>query len=476
MPRRLPAPLSRELIPLFHQAMSVASVLLLFLLICVFATALALAEASERKRVALWCALGFLCACAKVWAFQQTPQWWDVSSDSRQYQLHAQALALHWQGVPVDAVAHKLHGFLATWSSQHGQVWTPDSAIAYTSVLGTYEWLYAATLGGWRLVTNDWLFWGICFNAAMAAIFPVAAYSIARDLGASTRVAAAAALLSLVDPSSGVHASWLLKDTMSGFFAVTAVWAVFRTLRAPSTLAISILTLSASGLASVRFVGYVALVLAIVIVVMTLFKRLPQRSVKHLCSAVLASLVLLGAMYSAPQPVTVASIISAAIQPMQAGKVTLHASEDQNAADLTVVEWRKRLREAPLEAIVTSAARTLFAPFPWVAFTHGVSGTNSIELYYPGMVLWMLCLPGIFIGFLASLRSRSPESLFLACMLLALLGAYTVFMGEWSTRQRVFMLPVFFGYAAIGWHAFYARSRAWIAPGPSKKPFSSLEP
>lgn len=456
--------------------MSVVSVLFIFLLTGVGATAVALAAASDRKRVALWCALGFLCACAKVWVFQQTPQWWDVSSDSRQYQLHAQALALHWQGLPVDALAYRLHGFLAHWSSQHGPVWTPDSAIAYTSVLGTYEWLYAATLGGWRLATNDWLFWGLCFNAAMAAIFPAAAYGIARDLGASTRVATTAALLSLVDPSSGLHASWLLKDTMSGFFAVTAVWAALRTLREPGASACAILMLSASGLAAVRFVSYVALVLAIVIVFTTMFKRLSQRSVRHLCSAVLASLVLLGVMYSAPQPVTLASIISAATQPVQAGKATLHASEDQEASDLTVVEWRKRLREAPLEAIVTSAARTLFAPYPWVALTHGLSGTNGIELYYPGMVLWVVCLPGIFIGFFASLRSRSPESLFLACMLLALLGAYTVFMGEWSTRQRVFMLPVFFGYAAIGWHAFYARSRAWIAPGPSQKPFKPREP
>jgi hypothetical protein len=49
--------------------------------------------------------------------------------------------------------------------------------------------------------------------------------------------------------------------------------------------------------------------------------------------------------------------------------------------------------------------------------------------------------------------------------MLALLGvlwcAYTIFLGEWSTRQRVFMMPVFFAFAALGFDSLMrSRSRA----------------
>lgn len=446
------------------------------LLMSVVMTAVALSAQKDRRPAALWCLSGFLAACLKVWLIQQTPQWLDVSPDSRLYQLHAQALALHWQGEPVDALSYKLHGFLASWASGRGLAWDPDMTIAYSGVLGTHEWLYAALLGGWQLITDDWIVWATYSNAALAAMFPAAAYGIARCLGASPKVASVAAVLALVDPSSGVNASWLLKDTLAGFLAVTAIWGVLRTLQAPDESAPLVLLTAAAGLACVRFAGFAALLLAVVVISMTLFGRIWRQSLKHLGICVLASLVLFSVLYSSPQPLTLRSLVIATALPLEAQEATLNADEGQRASDSTVMDWQTRWREDPLMAIVTSVARTLFAPYPWVALTHGLSGTNSIELYYPGLVLWIACLPGILWGIPTSLRRAPREGLFLACMLLALLGAYTLFLGEWSTRQRVFMLPVFFGYAAVGWHDLYRRSKALVAAYRNKSRSSPTEP
>lgn len=452
------------------------SALFTALLIGVGVTAASLAARADRKTVVAWCLLGLLVSCFKVWLVLQTPQWLDVSPDSRQYQLHAQALALHWQGEPVDAVSHKLHGFLASWASGQDRVWEPQMDLAYTSVLGTHEWLYAATLGGWRLLTDDWFFWATYSNAALAALFPAASYGMARCLGASNRVASAAALITLFDPSASVNASWLLKDTLAGFFAVTAAWGVLRTLRAPDESAPLILFTAAAGLASVRFAGYAALIFGITIVSASLLGRAHRQALMHLSVCVLGSIVLFGALYSSPKPMTFQSLLAATILPMRAQEATLNATEGDREEDAAVADWQARWKENPARATIISAAHTLFAPYPWVAVTHGLSGVNSIELYYPGVILWILCLPGILWGIPLSLRHAPREGLFLACMLCALLGAYTLFLGEWSTRQRVFMLPVFYCYAAMGWHDLYLRSSAFLTSRRGKASFNPTGP
>ncbi len=452
-----------------------ASAFFIALLMGVGITVASVAAREDRKSVAAWCLLGFLVSCFKVWLVLQTPQWLDVSPDSRQYQLHAQALALHWQGEPVDAVTHKLHGFLASWASEHGRIWGPQMDLAYTSVLGTNEWLYAAMLGGWRLLTDDWFFWATYSNAALAASFPAASFGIARCLGASTRVASLAALITLFDPSASVNASWLLKDTLAGFFAVTAAWGVLRTLQTPNESAPLILFTAAAGLASVRFAGYAAFIFGIVIVSTSLIGRVHRQALKHLSVCVLGSIMLVGALYSSPQPMTFQSMLAATILPMKAQEATLNATEGDREEDAAVADWQARWKENPLQATFVSAAHTLFAPYPWVAVTHGLSGVNGIELYYPGAVLWILCLPGILWGIPLSLRRAPREALFLACMLSALLGAYSLFLGEWSTRQRVFMLPVFYCYAAMGWHDLYQRSRVFFSSRPGKASFNSTE-
>jgi hypothetical protein len=134
------------------------------------------------------------------------------------------------------------------------------------------------------------------------------------------------------------------------------------------------------------------------------------------------------------------------------------------AVDDTVVDWYARLSKSPLKALATAASRTLFAPYPWVIITDGLNFRNGIELYYLGVVPWIICLPGIFWAIARAIRNPSFPAAFLGLVLGACLGAYIVFLGEWSTRQRVFMLPVFFALASIGWADLVQRLRFWKVP------------
>jgi hypothetical protein len=55
------------------------------------------------------------------------------------------------------------------------------------------------------------------------------------------------------------------------------------------------------------------------------------------------------------------------------------------------------------------------------------------------------------------LQQRKLGFWLLTLLLAALLAAYyTIWLGEWSTRQRVFILPALFVLAAMGWTQLFA--------------------
>lgn len=423
----------------------------LAILVLVLAIALLLADDAQRKPVTVLYLLGFLSACFKIWLMRQAPQWLDINPDSVTYQLHAQAFALHWQGQTVDAAAYQLAGLLHPSELWRG-IWEPSTVLPYASVFGTFEWVYAAYVGCWRLLTDDWLTWAVYSNAAFAAFFPAASYVIARSLNASGRVAMIAAVIGLVDPSSAVNASWILKDTLACFLALTALWAAIRLMTMPNWSTVSVLIVSAALMATVRFVGFVALVAAVICIMPTLLSPKYRRSLAYLIASVVGAFTFFGGLYVTPKRVDFASLYHALVMPLEAKKQTLVAVPTEAAADESVIAYRERFAANPVLALVTSAARTLFAPYPWVAITHGLDWKTGIELYYPGVLLWTMCLPGIAWGGRIFMQSPNRPFLLLVLMTGALLGAYTIFLGEWSTRQRVFMLPVFFVFAAIGWN------------------------
>ena len=416
-------------------------------------TALVLSAPENRKKICLLVFAGLAAGLLKIWVFQQAPQWHDISPDSVTYDLNAQAFALHWQGKDVPTEEYNLRGLRGI----NKPFWSADEAPPYASVYGTANWLYVGYLGLWYLAVGPNPAWAIYSNAALAAFFPAAAFGIALMLGASRRVAGIAALITLVDPSTGVNASWILKDTLVGFFTASAIWAALSWIRELRVASLVVLTVSLVLLSTSRFVAFIGLLGAMgCLVLLWLHKRKFRSGFGFVVAGILV-IILSAFVCSLPQPPhkTLHVILVNIIQPIKGGMDTLVANQGDYSADHAVLKWISALMDNPFLAIVKSGAHTLFAPYPWVAIHPGLTWSAFSELYHPGMLLWIICLPGIFIELIQEARRRSPGGFFVFLFLGALLVFYTIFYGEWSTRQRVFALPIFFSLAAIGWSSLF---------------------
>lgn len=430
-----------------------------------------LAEPGDRKVSAQFVLAGLFVACLKIWLIQQTPQWLDTPLDAIKYQLNAEALVSHWRGEAVNSQLYRLDGL----SKIFGQdLWSPGAYLPYSSVLGTHEWLYAADLAVWAYITPHWPIWAIYSNAALAALFPAATFGIARGLGSTTRVAALGGTITLVDPSAAVNGAWLLKDTLACWCVVIAIWAALGILRKPRFILVLLLGSALGVLGAVRFLGLMAVLLAILMLLPALLVRRRILTSSSLLAGCLCGLCLFGTLNSLPvrgagsilerPAIALKAILFGQVETLSASR---RADMASSAVDDTVVDWYTRLSNSPLKALATAASRTLFAPYPWVIITEGLNFRSGIELYYLGVVLWIICLPGVFWAIVQALRNPSFPAVFLGLAIGACLGAYIVFFGEWSTRQRVFMLPVFFALAAIGWVDLVQRLGFWKAPAAS---------
>lgn len=214
-----------------------------------------LAPLKERRTVLLLVMLGLVVAASKIWVVQQMPQWHDIKPDAITYDLNAQAFAEHWSGNAASGESHNLRGLLALYAAGvHGPEWVPGDKLTYASVTGSHEWLFTGYIALWYWLGEATQASVILSNALWAAFFPAAAFGIAHSLGASRRVSLAAAGLALLDPSAGVNASWLLKDTLAGFLAMAALWAMLAYVRdgGKARLFIAVLALGGGGWRSIR--------------------------------------------------------------------------------------------------------------------------------------------------------------------------------------------------------------------------------
>lgn len=419
-----------------------------------------LATRNTRRTVLALVLLGLLAATIKIFIFQQAPQWKDINPDSITYNLNAQAFVEHWRGNAVEGQGRNLKGLLALHAAGgHSAEWNPSDRLTYAGVIGSHEWLYPSYIALWYWlseVTQAVVIWS---NALWAAFFPAAAFGIAYSLGASRRVAWAAAGLALLDPSTGVNASWLLKDTLAGFLAMAALWAFMAYLREGGKGRFVVAVLTLGGLGGVRVVAFLGLAMAAGLISIWLLVR-----DKHCsrCLAVVGIVVFAwlinGLFGQAPNfsstgggVTKIISILAAPASTIFGGIAVLRSDSGDASADDSVLSWKKVLSERPVYAIARSLARTLFAPYPWSAISPGLSWMSFSELYYPGVFLWILCLPGVLVALTQTFRQNDLGYLLLVFFLAALVAAYTIWLGEWSTRQRVFALPAFFALAAIGW-------------------------
>lgn len=447
---------------------SAAVALTVVTLLIVLGVAIALCDYEDRGTIAILICFGFVLSLGKIFFFQHAPQWRDINPDSVTYDLNARAFARHWRGDVVNVDDYALHGLAGAFKSgAHGQYWLPGEDVPYTLVIGSGDWLYTAYLGLY------YFFAGVSHvpiyisQAALAAFFPAAAFGICLALGTSRRVALFGAALALIDPSSGVNASWLLKDTLVGFLAMAALWAAVAYAREHRILSVIILTISLALLGNSRFAAYLALVTGLVFGALLLMRSRVWKPAISIAVAILLATVVLERLYSLPQFVLTLHPSVTVNNTIEGGLYALRAPHDSPDATGAVTDWKVLAARDFSLALVKLVARNLFAPYPWGHALHpGLTWRSSIELYYPGMLLWICCLPGIFVAVYSSFHRIDARNNLASWIVLVFLGSlivmYTIYYGGLSGRQRVFVLPAFFALSAVGWAAIARRWRTKI--------------
>ena len=427
--------------------------IILFCLILFFVLGVAfiLAPKGNRCIVSILVLAGVLISLGKIAIVQHTPQWRDIPPDSITYQLRSEALSKHWNGLSVDSSDYHLSGLEARQES----TWKSESTLAYTSLFGSREWLYSGYVGLWYWIAGPSTDWVIISNAAWAAFFPAAAYGIAFLLSGSLKLSWWSAGLALIEPMSGVNASWLLKDTLAGFLTMAVLWAGIDYLRSERKATVAILLLTLSLLSTVRYVSFLALLAGLGLVGVWLIVRKTYKPAVVLLISTIGAVTLTGYLYQTPvsAAISMQKMLSAVlVHPIEAAVQTLTARHG-DSYDEAVFSWKEAFKTDPVRAVFKSIMHTMFAPYPWEVFYPGLTKRLANELYYPGMLLWIICLPGIFVAIARAIRDDYDPAWWLLIFYLGfMLAAYTVFFGEWSTRQRVFVLPAFFALASIGWH------------------------
>lgn len=418
----------------------------------VLGTALVLSRRSDWRIIGFLVVAGLILSLGKIWLFQQAPQWLNINSDSVTYNLNAQALMLHWQGEDVSTDHYNLNGLRALQKT----VWAKDDTLPYSAVFGTSDWLYTGYVAAWYEFVGIGQDRVTFSNAVLAAFFSAAAFGITLGLGAARKVAVSAALITCLDPSSGVNAAWLLKDTLVGFFAMAALWAAIVYAKDRRGGALVILFFSMGLLGGSRYVAFVALAVALAFWLVRALLRSEHKAALAVTLTTVASVFLhtwLGLLPQAPvSPMRAPSVaMSSLVMPARGGVDILQTEHNTSSAEDATLRWKESLEENPLLSVTKSVAHTLFAPYPWVAIYPGLTWKSPSELYYAGVTLWMIMLPGILVAVVHFARRQEQPAMIVLVFLAALLAAYSVFLGEWSTRQRIFVLPVFFALGAIGW-------------------------
>lgn len=404
-----------------------------------------------RRFIILLMFLSVVVSIGKIYAIQQTPQWHDTPLDAKTNEVHGIAFGKHWLGHPVESLTYELSGLVSTQQDVSSKsIWRPQDNKAYTSVLGSREWLYSAFLGWWSIVSDNWQQWAIYSNAIFIAFFPCAVYGIAILLNLSSRAATVASMLTLADPISAVTGAWLLRDSMAGFLTMLALWSLCSLVQKTRLRLVILVGLSFGLLGVSRFVIFCALAIVIFIIWALFIKNKDWQRGILLKFAVALGLLFYLVMFSFPNMPTIHSFGNGIVTPLK-GQVDLLAESHCNK-DISVSTWCSKFSYRPFQAMIVAVTRTLFAPYPWGVIKTGLTYNNYIELYLLGNFLYFLCLPFILIGLVQKIKLVMQDYSFtpLSLIIIILCAVYVVFMGEWSTRQRGFMNQVFFLYTIFG--------------------------
>lgn len=447
---------------------------------------LSLSEREEWKRVVFLFLIGLLFRTTQILIIQQLPHAADHLPDSSTYHLHASALVQHWRGHPVPVVDYGLDGLVPRKLDK----WLPSANLEYGSVFGTRHFLYELYMGivYWFVGTEPVNV--ITSHAVLLAALGPIVYTLARTLfPEKQRVALFAVGLVFIDFNFSAVGAFLLKDALAAVLVsltVLAVCLVFRSSRwYPAFVLLAVLT----GLSLVRYHVVVAFWAVVLPIALWTWRSLGSRK---LVAVVVLSFLASSLVYTpsvlqrgfsdliasnlqtvsgglqtlvnsagpaptdpVPETPAPASPVLTSSAPTRSGPTTSYQPPANpvrpprpEAFDVWTHQWLQALQKDPVLALVKSGAHTLFAPYPWTPLFHGFS-YNFSELLYPGVIMWILALPLIALA-LRHLPFQSPQVLVVALWATLIVGAYVVFQGEFSGRQRIFLMPLFWLLAGYG--------------------------
>ena len=426
------------------------------------------AHPADRSATDILFSVALLVYTLEILLVQSLPAWSDEFPDSHRYDMNARALILHWQGQAVPAADFLLKGLLR----QGIGVWLPEADHDYGAVLGMSRYAYQFLLAGIYTLTEGSRPTAILFNAPLLAGTAVGTYLLGLEWFGRRGSAALAAALVILDTNFAVWGSVLLRESLMELLVLLSFLSAVRLLKARDRRWLWLERLSGAAalslLAMVRFNAAAALLLALGC---SFVGRPGRTALKQLAIGVLAlSLLGFGALHFLPglQPALENSLPGRLVQEnlriFQHGSQLLEtaiqgkpeAGEHVNAVRQ---EWHEALRTQPLWLNgLKAVTRSLMGPYPWVALTHGLKGNDFYELMYPGMTLWLMCLPAFFYALWRLPVLADPALRVWLIWWLTVAAVYIIGYGQFGGRERMMAMPLLWLFAAEGLRV--ARSRS----------------
>jgi len=424
------------------------------------------AHAADRSVTEVLFALALLVYTLEIFLVQSLPAWSDEFPDSHRYDVNARALVLHWQGLPVPAAEFLLKGLLR----QGIEAWPPDATYDYATVLGMSRHAYQFILAGVYALTNGSRTTAILINAPLLAATAAGTYLLSREWFGRRGGAALAAALVMLDTNFAVWGSVLLRESLMEWLVLLSFLSAVRLLKARDRRWPELLSggMALSLLAMVRFNAAAALLLAWGC---SIVARPGRTALKHFVIGVLAlSLIGFSAAHFLPglQPALENSLPGRLVQEnlrifQHGGQILESAVQGKQDAGERVnavrQEWHEALRTQPLWLNgLKAVTRSLMGPYPWVALTHGLRGNDFYELMYPGMTLWLICLPAFFYALWRLPVVSDPALRLWLVWWLTVAAVYIIGYGQFGGRERMMAMPLLWIFAAEGLRL--ARSRS----------------
>lgn len=418
-----------------------------------------LVSPAPERRLALSLFLIGLWVCTlQTLAWRTFPQWSDSNPDSRQYDGQARALALHWRGDPAAAAEHYLKGLQRQGIAQ----WVPGDDRPYDQILGVGRYFYPLYVAAIYWLADGSRMTAISGHLPMLAANVAVVFLLALSLFRRRDVAWLATGLVLLDGNLALWGSVLMRDALILLLASLALLGSVRLWRGGAGgWANGLLLLGALGLQSVvRFNAVAALIFAGLAAAVAGWRASTRRRALFAAVGMGAALSVLvqtvPGLAQAWENSLPGHVVHENLLIFQGAKQVVQAATDGSAEshekmDGVRREWHANLRAQPLWVnLARAAARSLMGPFPWVALTHGLSGTNFYELMYPGMALWMLCLPAFFYALWRVPARDDPAVLLCLVWLGTATLIYMIGYGQLDGRSRMMVQSLLWIFTAQG--------------------------